>query len=501
MSRHLLRACWGTALLVQVVVAQTCYYPNGKEAPEKPCSSAEGSACCPDKWECLDNGLCHYEPDNLFGRYSCTDQSWEAPGCPSNLCTYNMGAIGGESITQCSNHDNQWCCNADATHVNCCQESPEPRPFFNLQDGKAYATVGSSTASDAPNLASITGSATSGSDSSSSTEPPSSSPQSQSAGSPSSSPVASKDEATTTPSPTTPTAPTTPITSLQTSLSSGTNGIQTIIITSIITPAAAASTSTSTPPPSSSKKSNLPIIVGCAVGIPLFLTLVAILIWLLHKRKQQRHAKTPYPEHHHAETSPSMSHATGSTNGFIGGAAAKLGYGKKRDSAMATTYKHETENGGLGVAELPGTGAELDSGAGFAAGRIPYGPNAVGLGGGSGTGNGIGQGIGHGHGHVAQSSWGSAPPRYSPGVNQQAWSQEQQQQQQQQQPAELGNTTASQTPAGGYIPYRPQGSQQHLSGVPEAAELSTVTTPPAAELSTVTTPPAVELGTVKTPPA
>jgi len=66
----------------------TADYPNGAEAPgEKPCAGGDGSACCPDKWACLDNGLCYYEPSNLYGRYSCTDKDWKAEGCPSNLCT------------------------------------------------------------------------------------------------------------------------------------------------------------------------------------------------------------------------------------------------------------------------------------------------------------------------------------------------------------------------------------------------------------------------------
>ncbi|KAH8623537.1 hypothetical protein IG631_22016 [Alternaria alternata] len=65
-------------------------YPNGNKAPdtEKPCSTAEGSACCPDSWECLDNGLCHYPANNLYGRYSCTDKTWKSEGCASNMCTY-----------------------------------------------------------------------------------------------------------------------------------------------------------------------------------------------------------------------------------------------------------------------------------------------------------------------------------------------------------------------------------------------------------------------------
>ncbi|KAF2017575.1 hypothetical protein BU24DRAFT_332794, partial [Aaosphaeria arxii CBS 175.79] len=84
-------------------------YPNGKEADaaEKPCSKEEGSACCPDKWQCLDNGMCYYPADKIYGRYSCTDKDWNSDGCPSNLCTYDKKAFGAESLTQCSNHDNQ----------------------------------------------------------------------------------------------------------------------------------------------------------------------------------------------------------------------------------------------------------------------------------------------------------------------------------------------------------------------------------------------------------
>jgi hypothetical protein len=93
---------WRLALLHNSAVSPSCRagrhqltctdYPNGKEAPksEKPCSSGPGSACCPDKWQCLDNGLCYYPGEDLHGRYSCSDKSWKSPGCPSNLCTYSM---------------------------------------------------------------------------------------------------------------------------------------------------------------------------------------------------------------------------------------------------------------------------------------------------------------------------------------------------------------------------------------------------------------------------
>ncbi|KAG9205423.1 hypothetical protein G6514_008065 [Epicoccum nigrum] len=370
------------ATLAQQVTAQTCYYPNGNIAPstEKPCSSASGSACCPDNWQCLDNGLCYYPPDNLHGRYSCTDKNWNSPGCASNLCTYGMSASGGESITQCSNHNNQWCCNADATSVDCCQEEPEPRPFFNLQKGDAYATVGSSEASSNPTISTVTGAATYGSSASS---PARSSTAASSSDVPSS--------ATSTP----PTdAPTTPVTSIGTSVRSvsGSSGGETVYVTHIITPAATADAAGTGASSSGSPGTNIGLIVGCAVGIPLGIALIGILIWMLRKRRQQK--DHPYKATPDGGDSPDM-------------APAALASPKKQN-----VYRHsrpgtsEIDSNPVGpgrpTSTIPGK-AELDSGAGFRPGSgTPYAPDTAFIGGGS----------------SARSTWGSSPPGYSPGQNQ-----------------------------------------------------------------------------------
>ncbi|KAF2115101.1 hypothetical protein BDV96DRAFT_613052 [Lophiotrema nucula] len=465
MTRRLLFGCARAATLAAVVrfaIADDakCYYPNGVEAPEKPCSSdSGGSACCPDKWTCLDNGLCQYEVNNLWGAYSCTDQSWKSEKCPSNICTYNMQRPGGESIKQCSNHDNQWCCNADDQNVHCCDEWPSARPFYDLQQGTVYATIGGDEAASAPNVASVTmlASGSASGNAASSTPPASSTPAASSNTPAASSKGASSKASSAQGSSKTPD----PFTSVQTSVSSGTAGVQTIVFTSVVTPAA--STGTTTPPSSSSSsKSHLGLIVGCAVGIPLALALIGILIWLLRKRSQNR--KNPYNDPSDAAYGTGDSPTLNGSSDFAGGA--KL--------TKPQAYGH-TADPHPGVAELPSTGvgperpistikgkAELASGGGFAAGAIPHGPNQVGIGGGTG--------------HTPASSWGSAPPGYSPGMNQQAF-----------QPVEadgtpvLGHTAANTTDGGRYIPYRPppQQQQQHLQNVPEMAELGTVKTPPA----------------------
>ncbi|KAF2735718.1 hypothetical protein EJ04DRAFT_542841 [Polyplosphaeria fusca] len=466
------------ALFVRVSLSADakCYYPNGEEAQEKPCSNADGAACCPDKWECLDNGLCYYDANKIWGTYSCTDQSWNSTGCPSNLCTYDMQRVGGESMTQCSDQNNQWCCNADNVHVDCCKESPEPRPFFSLASGKPYATIGTGDLpSDAPNLASITGLASGTQSGGGSTPTPS--PSSNGDSSRGSSAVTA--EGSTVPE---------PITSVRTSVSSGSDGVSTQVVTSVITPPASTNNPSSTSSDDNGSNDHIGLIVGCAVGIPLALALAGIIFWMLRKRRHQKNTN-PYdsPE-------PFANDSLGASPAFAGGA--------KLHKPGATTYKSETN-----VPELSGQSvgparpistikgrAELESGGGFAPGAPnPYAPNTVGLGGGTG--------------HTPPSSWGSAPPGYSPGMNTQQWNAQAHGMQGPGAPVEADGTAVAapapvaaytaQNPAategGRYIPYRPPQHQQqgsyggvgggggtHLSDVPEMSELGSVRTPPPA---------------------
>ncbi|KAF2024190.1 hypothetical protein EK21DRAFT_79212 [Setomelanomma holmii] len=427
----LLRAA-AVAALASQAVAQTCYYANGKKAAnsEKPCSSAAGSACCPDTWQCLDNGLCYNPAEKIYGRYSCTDQSWDAPGCPSNMCIYGKksNTIGAEAITQCSNHNNQWCCDADRTNVNCCQESPSARPFFNLQDGRAYATIGSNQASTAPVLSSITGlwSGSATANAVSSTPAPSSGGSSGRASSATSRAVSSAQ----------------PVTSEVVSVSSGSQGLVTIIQTIVSTPPAGAANGTSSS--SGGSSTNIGLIVGCAVGIPLALALLGIIIWMLRKRRNQK--KTAYKE------TPEMDGDSTGSPTFAGGAAAKLGKKNVYRHSKPGTSEIDSNPVGPGrpVSNIPGR-AELDSGAGFQPGRgAAYGPDTVGIGGGNGDG---------------RSTWASPPPGYSPGMNQTGFHQPA--------AAELDATTAA-LPV---INEKPQQYQAYRPPQP-AAELPTVKTPP-----------------------
>ncbi|CAN9371980.1 unnamed protein product [Alternaria alternata] len=306
------------------------------------------------------------------------------PGSRKDVLRTCMTVSGAESITQCADHDDQWCCNGDNTHVKCCQESPSPRPFFALQDGNAYATIGSNQASTNPNIATITGLATSGGSSGGGNSASQTSAQRSSAAS---STTDDSNSGTATPD----SVKTTPFSSIATSLSTGSAGVVTVENTVLVTPTATAGSSNDdnngggNGDSDSGPSSNLGLIIGCAVGIPLVLALVGIIFWLLRKRRQQ--AANPYKEASEVEGDSPL----------VGGAAtAKLGRKEiYRNSRPATA---EIDGNPVGAGQ-PNRVSELPSGNGFQPGQgAPYGPDAVGIGGGNGN----------------RSAWDSQPPRYSP---------------------------------------------------------------------------------------
>ncbi|KAF4545218.1 uncharacterized protein LTHEOB_5629 [Lasiodiplodia theobromae] len=104
-----------TLFLLAVRAANTCYYPDGSVADKDiPCSSSSsGAACCPQGWQCLDDGICHFDEEDWITRYTCTDRSWDSAACPQYCLggTPNGTDVGNVALLECS--DNQYCCNGD----------------------------------------------------------------------------------------------------------------------------------------------------------------------------------------------------------------------------------------------------------------------------------------------------------------------------------------------------------------------------------------------------
>lgn len=77
--------------------AQNCYYPDGGVSSTDAACSSNGGACCPLHWECMSNGLCYYPQADYYGRYTCTDETWQSSSCPQ-LCTEGNTASGDEAL-------------------------------------------------------------------------------------------------------------------------------------------------------------------------------------------------------------------------------------------------------------------------------------------------------------------------------------------------------------------------------------------------------------------
>lgn len=196
-------------------------------------------------------------------------------------------------------------------------------------------------------------------------------------------------------------SPPVPFTSVATSISSGSAGVATIVVTSIITPTPTANTGPATDVPSSSDggNSNLGVIVGCAVGIPLVLALAGLFFWVWRKRRNQK--AHPYQE------TPELTGDSPTSPNFGGGAAAKPGQKQVfRQSRLGTA---EIDGNPLGAGRTISTingHAELPAGQGFQPGHgTPFAPDTVGLGGGS----------------AERETWTNGPPQYSPAHGQAAF--------------------------------------------------------------------------------
>ncbi|MCJ1253676.1 hypothetical protein MMC24_001488 [Lignoscripta atroalba] len=295
-----------------LVNGQSCYYPNGDLSTQgdAPCSDEPGSACCPLNWECLSNGLCYLENADYYGRYTCTDQTWQSPGCP-NICTQDKTASGNEAILQCSQG---YCCDAnrpdapDRPELGCCNTQ---QTFFPLPDGNPIRFIGSIPPAG-PN--SSPNSPPSSPNSPTSSPGPSTLSSEQSVPSPSS-PDSSPSPATsaqgTSNSPSSPSSPSTPISSaggsaaasssprptvngfdLVTSTVTNSAGVTTIITSSVI--AASATVAASSPAPSSTSSSrNLGAIIGPAVGVPVVIIALAVIAFLLWRRRKNKQRGTP----------------------------------------------------------------------------------------------------------------------------------------------------------------------------------------------------------------
>lgn len=279
--------CASWILLPHIVLGQTCYYPNGDPSTtDYPCSSDVEGLCCPLNWQCLSNGLCYLENEQYYGRYTCTDQTWQSPGCPE-ICTDGNTDSGDQAVLQCSGHGGNWCCDHNRNASNVCCDSTNSNDFFPLAKGISVASI-STTGPAAASAIIILGNPGNGAQSSSET---------------------------TSTSPSTSTTPT--LTSTSTTKSAGggvasqspTSLVSVISIVSVVTSAADGAPVTTTnmimttipaasvPASSNSNHHGAEIGGGVAGGVA-FIALVSLAFFLLRRRKKrQQYQSAPTTEY------------------------------------------------------------------------------------------------------------------------------------------------------------------------------------------------------------
>ncbi|OQO02662.1 hypothetical protein B0A48_12191 [Cryoendolithus antarcticus] len=341
------RAVHALSLLLLIpsrALAENCYYPNGDLSTiDYPCSS-DGGACCPLNWRCLSNGLCYLENENYFERHTCTDKNWGS-SCP-DFCTYNGTAPGNEAILQCD--DDTYCCDWNRVSGNCCNKAATS---FDLAQGTQIALI-SATAPRTPatSSAGITSSSTT-----------------TTAGTISSTPTSTASQSTTQETTTASSLPTTAQTStavmVSTPTSSGASPTTITQVRTLISTPSTTPSSTTSPAPHS-----LAPIIGPAVGVPLFLALLAPLAFLLIRRRRKAKYAKFNPELFSPETS-----SAGATDMYAhlgGGDPYKDGRPEldsypvaetkpinELEGAGAYDARHKTAAGGMGSPQSHGKSA------------------------------------------------------------------------------------------------------------------------------------------------
>ena len=125
----------------------SCYYPDGSPSAQNdiPCDTSGYGPCCPDLWQCEINGLCFLDGVGEYGRWTCTDQTWQSSSCPQ-ICTHSifglmlartemkltedvdLTADGPETVNECTS--GSYCCDSYRPELfggTACCEAGAPR--------------------------------------------------------------------------------------------------------------------------------------------------------------------------------------------------------------------------------------------------------------------------------------------------------------------------------------------------------------------------------------
>ncbi|KAK0511200.1 hypothetical protein JMJ35_006752 [Cladonia borealis] len=110
-------------LQFHLVFAQSCYFPDGTNAPDHtPCNgSVSVSHCCEPGDTCLTTSLCYQAADLSINTGTCTDKTWKDPSCFQQCpisADYKTPYV--NTLYRCD--WNYWCCSAGGNETSCCND-------------------------------------------------------------------------------------------------------------------------------------------------------------------------------------------------------------------------------------------------------------------------------------------------------------------------------------------------------------------------------------------
>ncbi|KUJ17338.1 uncharacterized protein LY89DRAFT_51358 [Mollisia scopiformis] len=138
------RIVFAFLILLPLVSASTCYWPDGSDADSAyvACNStASTSACCSANDACTTFGWC-LGASGMTYRGGCTDQNWNSPACMTSYCqgvkddyqflmNCNSGNyVAGETLL--------WCCSTNSAGSCCSNNFSLPFSVENGLTGRAF---------------------------------------------------------------------------------------------------------------------------------------------------------------------------------------------------------------------------------------------------------------------------------------------------------------------------------------------------------------------------
>ncbi|PLB51491.1 hypothetical protein P170DRAFT_80390 [Aspergillus steynii IBT 23096] len=124
---------------------RTCYFPNGDESNDVPCTSEMNTSCCSEDAICLDNGYCFHLNGSNLSRDSCTDPDW-GDDCPQ-LCEESFYGNTSDyyytiAFLQSGNNGDLYCCGQPEWDLDLERKTcPGNKDPFTVPIGKAIVGV------------------------------------------------------------------------------------------------------------------------------------------------------------------------------------------------------------------------------------------------------------------------------------------------------------------------------------------------------------------------